>query len=276
MLKKFQDFLIYTNIFIGLAATAQSALFFQIHEIPFDYKYLAFVFFSTIVAYLFAVGYPNKSGSFKNPRIEWMNTHSGLVHGIMFLSASASAYTFLGIQHKVLIILTAGLTLLYHLPFENWGFKGFRSLPYLKVFIISFVWVMLCNVQIAIENKIPLQEIQYTRFALKFIWIIALTLPFDIRDFEQDKESNLKTIPSLIGVKGTQLVSILLFLFCMSMQMLINGFTAESITVICSSLVAIAVIANIHRSKGDFQYLVLLDGLLILQLPIFYITKYLL
>lgn len=49
----------------------------------------------------------------------------------------------------------------------------------------------------------------------RFIFVFAITIPFDIRDISDDKGAGLKTIPVMIGEKGSILVanvSLLLFL----------------------------------------------------------------
>ena len=44
-----------------------------------------------------------------------------------------------------------------------------------------------------------------------FCFIVAITLPFDIRDINYDQREELKTIPQAFGIKGT-IITALLFL----------------------------------------------------------------
>ncbi len=64
------------------------------------------------------------------------------------------------------------------------------------------------NHHIKIDSTIVLLIVE------QFLFIIAITLPFDIRDLDFDKDFNLKTIPTSIGVKKTIILSeVLLVLF---------------------------------------------------------------
>ncbi len=116
MLRSALAFLAYSNIYIALAAACQTALYLIIHDINLNIELLLFTFFSTIIVYLFAVGYPNKkNANNQNNRIAWLSRNSILVHVIMLTSVIACIILINYLEHKVAIILVAAFTLLYNI-----------------------------------------------------------------------------------------------------------------------------------------------------------------
>ncbi|MBY0424525.1 MAG: UbiA family prenyltransferase, partial [Cytophagales bacterium] len=83
-----------------------------------------------------------------------------------------------------------------------------RDLPYMKIFSIAFVWS---------ASTILLPMAKYPEyvafghwagiFVERFVFVFAITIPFDIRDMEEDRKSGIKTIPLLLGVKHSLLVA---------------------------------------------------------------------
>ncbi len=271
MLKSAYAFLAYSNIYIAIAAASQTALYLIIHDIKLNIELLLFTFFSTIIVYLFAVGYPNKKHSNdQNNRIAWLSNNSKLVHIIMLTSVISCTILINYLDHKIEILLVAAFALLYNIRIKAVKFYGIRSLPFLKILSIALVWIMVCNVYPAIIYHLELSSDELIRIALKFLWIIALTIPFDIRDIYIDQQQNLITIPSILGEANAYSLSYFMFILISLGHFVIFGRTTESIVVLMSSLIAILVIHTSKKHKKDLDYLIKLDGLLILQFILFY------
>ncbi len=271
MLKSAFAFLAYSNIYIAIAAACQTALYLKIHKIDLNKELLLFTFFATIVVYLFAVGYPNKKNiNDQNNRIAWMSKNSNLVHSIMLVSIIACIILINFLDHKIEILLVAAFALLYNIRIKGLNFYGIRSIPLIKIISIAFVWVMVCNIYPAVIYKIEIDSSESIRVCLKFLWMIALTIPFDIRDIYVDQKQKLITVPSLIGEVNAYRLSYFLFIAISVGHFLIFGSTTESIIVLTSSLIAILLIQYSKSRKRDLDYLIKLDGLLILQFILFY------
>src|SRR5690606_9612993 len=81
---------------------------------------------------------------------------------------------------------------------------GLRNIPGLKLFLIAIVWALSCVL-------LPILELETSILAgttvndtillitKRLLFIAAITVPFDIRDMYQDRNSDLKTIPVLLG-----------------------------------------------------------------------------
>lgn len=270
MLKKIYEFIVYSNIYIGIAAFSQTYLFYISNNIRPDFSYLAFVFFGTIICYLFAVGYPKKSEAIiNNPRINWMNKNATIVHPLMISCIIFSIYYFFKLENKILILIFSIISLCYNISAEIIGFKGLRNIAYLKVFLISFVWVIVCNLIPSINSINNIDLNQYMLMLSKFIWIIALTLPFDVRDIYNDSSQKIQTIPIKLGAKKTLFLSIILFSFSILLHYLFDQNQSNLISHVISSIIGILLVLKIMKHDSEKDYLLFLDGLLIFQLLIY-------
>lgn len=271
MLKSFLAFLSYSNIFIALAAVSQTALYIRLHNYQLSLALLAFIFFATLIVYHFAVGYPFKTKTLNtNNRIHWLNEHEKLVHALMLTSMIACIILITKLDHQLEIMIVGAFALLYNFRFKQLNFYGFRSLPLVKIISIALVWVLVCNVYPLLIYNYEFNKTELTRMVLKFMWMIALTIPFDIRDLYTDRENNLVTIPSVLGNKKAYMLCYLLFSLSSLGALILLRLSAESITIVISSLIAILLIYKNRNSSNDFDYLIKLDGLLIAEFLIFY------
>lgn len=271
MLKSFLAFLSYSNIFIAIAAASQAALYISIHDSELNFTLLAFIFFASIIVYHFAVGYPFKTKTFNvSRRIQWLNNHEKLVHALMSTSVIACIILITQLDHQIEIMIVGAFALLYNFRFKQLKFYGFRSMPLVKIISIALVWVLVCNVYPLLNYDYEFNISEFIRILLKFIWIVALTIPFDIRDLYTDRENNLVTIPSILGNKRAYQLTYVLFGLSSIGALIFFRQTVESISITISSIIAVLLIYKNRNSSDDFDYLIKLDGLLIAEFLIFY------
>ena len=128
--------------------------------------------------------------------------------------------------NKLKILLAAAIlgvfTLLYAIPLGK-NRQNLRNIGGIKIFIIAVVWAGV-TVILPLLNQVNLKEIGFTFFQ-RFFFVIAITLPFEIRDLKFDS-GDLNTIPQQIGVKKTKILGVLLLLIFLGL----NFFKEEIIT----------------------------------------------
>ena len=114
------------------------------------------------------------------------------------------------------------LTILYAIPFLSGFDKNLREVSNLKILIVAFVWA-------GFTVFIPLidagKEISLDIFFLilqRFLIVIVLILPFDIRDVNYDAVS-LQTIPKKIGVEKTKKLGLTLLVFSLVLEYLVSS-----------------------------------------------------
>lgn len=216
-LKLILDFYINSSIHVALAVYAfarMTALYFGIdYQEDLDY----FIFFSTISGYNFVkyagVAKLHHMSLTKNLRV------IQLFSLVCFVAMCWFAYK-LPIRTLLFFVPFGVLTVLYAVPFLSGFQKNLRSIAHLKVIVIAIIWAAVTvllpiyHVEEPIETNAILLSVQ------RFLIVVVLVLPFDIRDLKYD-EVSLQTIPQRIGVPQTKRFGLALLLFSLVIEFII-------------------------------------------------------
>ncbi|WP_299625511.1 hypothetical protein [uncultured Tenacibaculum sp.] len=112
------------------------------------------------------------------------------------------------------------LTLFYAVPVFKGLSKNLRSIGTIKIFIIALVWAGVTSLIPLINHDIS-NGVKTLHFIQRFLFVVVLTLPFDIRDMKYDKKY-LQTIPQIIGVERTKKVGFILLLVSVCIEFVIT------------------------------------------------------
>jgi len=279
------DFLLFSNIFIALCSVAQALVTYHLLDVRPEKHILALLFFSTVAQYNFSIllikpANPQKS-SFR--RVRWIFSHYRLMISITIISILSliPLILFLSVPSQILLFFLGVLGIGYGLPIFSFHDKkfGLRNIPGIKLFLIALVWSLSTVL-------LPILDLESTGalhtpnrdtillIAKRFLFIAAITVPFDIRDLFQDKSSALKTIPVMLGEKKAYLFCqallfayvILLFLFSESFD---RNFIALSLTIILSGWL----IFKSNFVRNEYYYFLYLDGTMILQFLMLFLAN---
>ena len=215
-------FCINSNIFISLAAVSLTfETQVQLGMKPQLHPYIFLIFFATLFDYnlhRFITVITNKEALNTDKHI-WVKNNLQFFYWLVAVSVIGFLCTVAIADKKVLITLApiALLTVFYSIPIfkTTTGIFRLREIPFLKIFLISFVWsattVLLPLIQSGINYN---KENIFAILLERFLFVFAITVPFDIRDMEVDAKGNLKTIPVILGKKKALIIAnVLLFLF---------------------------------------------------------------
>lgn len=138
-----------------------------------------------------------------------------------------------------------------------------RDINYIKIFLIALVWAYISILPIILTDGLSATLLSY--LIEKFLFLLAITIPFDIRDKTIDSRNNLRTIPDLLGVRKSYLLSITLLLLCAIIHLqLFSGQIA--IALVISDLLIISMIFLSKKVESDYMYSGVLDGSFLLRL----------
>ena len=283
-------FLINTNLFIAFAAAAltiQTQL--QLGMAPQFHPYLFLIFFATLFDYnlhrLITV-ITNKK-ALNSDKHKWVLKNSTLFYWLMILSVAGFLWALIDADKDVLIILApiALLTIFYSLPiFKNKkSIFRLREIACLKIFLISFVW-SAATIFLPIIQSGRYHDKQNIIFMLaeRFLFVFAITIPFDIRDMAADSNEGLKTIPLLIGKKNALLLAnivLLLFTFLCLLHYTSTPLWWLNGTFIISATTTFIFINSKKLQVKNLYHYGILDGTMLLQgalaLVCFYLKIYL-
>lgn len=107
---------------------------------------------------------------------------------------------FLHLKFQVILVLgvLAFISIYYSYAFNK---KTLRNLPHVKMISIALVWSI--TAVLPAFNDVENLNFNLLNLILSlFVFVVAITIPFDIRDLEQD-EKTIKTLPQQFGVFGS-------------------------------------------------------------------------
>ena len=262
--------------FCALALTLSSEILLQTS----NFFVSQFVFFSTLFIYNFQRIVRVYKG-FNHARKDWLNNSRTAVYFLMFFSFAIGVFHFFNfkLNTQITVLLIAALSFLY--PF------GLRNIPFAKIFIISFVWATASMLFLVIENDITISQNIILHLVSRFLFVFAITIPFDIRDLKYDA-GEIKTIPILFGFEKAKLIAVFSLFFCSVIaifqqfqhQIKLSDFLALMLLYFLASLFIKK--SNLNQNEmffsfwveslSIFSYLFLVILLLIFQIRLFTFT----
>lgn len=272
------DFLLFSNLFMALCTVAQGLVTFHLIDSKPVYPVLGLLFASTLAIYNFSILISKPKSPEKSPfrRVRWFFAHHRLMVTFTIVSTLAlfPLFMLLSIESRILLVFLGVLSFSYSLPLFTIGEHkfGLRHIPGLKPFLITLVWTLSCVLLPILESEdLHLAEVSMRDttilIAKRFLFIGALTIPFDIRDLFQDRQSGLKTIPVAWGEKNAYLFCqvllagyvVLLFLFRN------NGFNNDFFALTLTVILTGWLIFKSKWEKNEYYYFLYMDGVLVLQ-----------
>ena len=280
MLRKVIDIFLYSNIYIALCALAllwssQLMVTSRVVIVPYD----GLIFFASLFIYgahrLVGV---HKLKAYKvNERHEFIQKIEPLVIFLGSVGLIGAVFLFFGLStmQQALLIIPGLISLAYIIPFSRKG-KRLRDFPFIKVFLIAFTWAWVTVI-------VPLWEIRsdgiWWLFFERFFFILAITLPFDIRDVTLDKSLRTKTIPLLIGIEKTKRLSFLMLGISLVLGIIyLIGFSLQYAVVngyILAGLYTFYFINKVDENSNDYLFTGWLDGTMIIQFLVIQLFVYL-
>ncbi len=261
MANLFYKYVVKSNLFIAVCACCfyMTGLFLidNTAELP-PFDMLAVIFLSTFLIYTVSQN-PFSFSEFSIKK--WLKRRWALIVAGLFM-----VYFCLNLSlGELIVFLVLGLvSFLYNsLPVQNTIMIPLRGVPLLKVFLIAFVWtgvgVILPALHTGFTISIPLILLAFSQF----FFILAITLPFDIRDFYKDFRSNLTTVPSVIGIRNTKYLA---YFFLALHAVGILFYHIRLILFYLPFLIVVFLfIKNSNASRPNYYYVFLVDGLIIIQ-----------
>lgn len=216
-IKSVFNFYLDSSIHVSLAVLAFTLATFFEYNLPIEKPMLGFIFFGTITGYNF-VKYAGIAGLH----------HRSLAKNLkliqLFSLLSFGFFLFYLFQVPRPVIITSAIlgimTLLYVVPFfKN---KNLRSFNGLKIFIVALVWAGVTVLLPWVHFEADFSTDIWISFLQRFLWVLVLIIPFEIRDMVYDSNS-LGTLPQKFGIRITKKIGY----FFLLLMAVIEGFKDE-------------------------------------------------
>ena len=276
---KILDFLVASNVYVSLGVVSLTLLSLDIRQIEHP-NLLCFVFFATLFVYNFIrlVNVQSIISSDESLRHQIIYRFRRFFWFVCVISALIAFYFLVTISEYIFLpIIGLGfVSIIYGLPIYKNGSHLFRlrDVPGLKIFLIAFVWSYVTEGLPALINGEPLY---YLALFERFLFIFAITIPFDIRDVNYDA-SHLATIPQYFGVNNAKWMSlfaillselILFYRFFFNNDLNLIGAVAIYITYEFSFLL----IYRCHLYSKERYFTVGVEGMSILMGALFFFSQ---
>jgi len=281
IMRKVFDFLLYSNVWIALAALAayqQSHWVWQ-QELRWQ-AYAGFLFWGTLLLYsLHRLIVLRKLRYSQAPHLVSARKWRRTIQIVLGLGLLATPYYYfqLPLRQQALLLLPAALSLGYVLPLFGSG-RRLRDLPYLKIFLIAASWTLL-TAYIPFAEK----DIAFLSFALhlleRFSFIFTIALLFDIRDIYTDESTTVSTLPSQLGLSWSRRlgnIALAIFLICFLLNsnvMCVYSYT-QCVAAILSATCTYLLIRLAHPRRSVYFYGLLVDGMIPLQSLLIYLSDW--
>lgn len=262
--------LFYSNSYIALCALAsvlQTLLILDL-EYKTSAAFAGLVFFATV--FIYAAHRLVSLAKLETPdyieRFKIINANQKRILTFALVAMLAGAICFFQLQFytQLALLLPAGLSLAYVLPFIGQSKKRLRDLNFIKIALIALVWAYVTVLLPLIEWKVALTFEHLLIYTERCLFIFAITLPFDIRDWAIDKKQGVLTIPAIIGVPYTKIVgtATLLVWLILSAQLYSTPILGSFV---CSAFLSATLLWGSHSERSDFYYTGLVDGTILFQ-----------
>ncbi len=209
-----------------------------------------FALFATFISYNFIRYYD--SSKIYITFTGWLKTHKIELFLLNLVSLIFLIVLTLKLRTEALFLLIPFTlaTIFYVVPFTPQN-KNLRDISGLKLILITISWAGVTVLFPIINNDYLLTKDVWVTFFQRFIFLFAVTIPFDIRDLKYDTPEK-KTIPQIIGVKKSKLLgSFLLLIFYLLDFFRFSGF--ENSVIITALITVLSLIllnlSTENRSK---------------------------
>ena len=221
ILKQLFNFYINASIHVALAVYALTRITEIYFQLPYNEDLDAFIFFGTITGYNF-IKYAGVAKLYHMSLTKSLR----LIQIFSFVCFVLLCYFGWLLPLKTLTYFTpfAVFTFLYIVPFLGGFQKNLRGISYLKIFVVAGVWAGVTTTIPLMAGGSELNADLILPFAQRMLFILALILPFEIRDMQLDLE-DVRTLPQKIGIEQTKKLGLVLLLFVLTLEFLLTTST---------------------------------------------------
>ena len=287
-IKFFQENIVFSNFFVAFCVLSLYRVSEILLLIPHSQDMCFFILFCSLASYNFTriPLFFLKNNNYSGPR-KWVLNNRLIFYVIIFFSSVASIYygLKLGILYLssplffIILFYTFSPIRMLKIIFPNLNINilkySIRDIPFLKIFAISFSWTYLTIIIPIIINELNFDIYTVSNIIIRFLFVLAITIPFDIRDLKFDK---VITIPSFFGIKKSKIIAYISLFFCEIIIFTLWIYNYLFFSLFLSLLITFEVsslfIFFVKKDNKELFFSFYIEGLSILMFVLVYIANY--
>lgn len=264
------DLILFGNLYVALGAVCltQSTVIQLGLAGPYP-PYSVLIFFSTLFIYnlqrLFYI--PQKDNSLHSVRRKWIFENQVTIRMLCCISFLGVCISFFYLDSRVIIYLSPLLliSIAYFIPFIK-----LRKSAWFKLLTLVLVWTLATAVVPLLLNHSEIfTKNSLLHILVRFCFMMAICIPFDIRDLQIDKADTISTLPHLLGENKTRwLAALFMIIYCLLILLeyvwqIIN--IKIVIALLISALINGVLVFMSNSKRSEYFYVAMIDGTMILQ-----------
>ena len=281
----------YGNLFYGLCAIVLCLETNLQHSLPPNGPHFYFLTFSITVLYYSRIYFKTRLLTTNDKRSLWYTKYQNIIRPalivllvLVLIDAIVVIIKFRNsagnapLTDWMLLLLIPLVGFFYTFKqFPFWQIKQLRAIGWLKPFFIGFAWSGLVTVYPIFFRQLQ-SGIDREQFMLSsglfwlqnFLFISALAIVFDVKDYTSDIRYGLKTYPALLGIQKTLGLVVLpitllslavLFLHQQQMHLSFKQSLVQTIPYV----LLLTTIPFIAQQRSIVFYLAYIDGLMLIK-----------
>ncbi len=279
-MEKLLGSIVYSSVFISCCAFSLTIETYKLSGLAISMPLAVFVFLATLFTYNLSSVYSFLKRPFQKKYKEseqWWQRNKKLLAfiGIASIAIALGVYLYFDLSINLWVLLHLALISIgYTVPvvYKSDKVWPLRNIPLLKVFLIAYVWAIVTALFPLMNAGAADWDLQTMMLVFRrFLFILALALLFDIRDYAYDRSMRTLTIPGFIGIQNTKRLSVLLLLIYTSIVIAAETGTVQW-ALIAGAMVAGLIVLFSDEHKPRVYYAILADGAMLVHAGLVYLV----
>lgn len=269
------DFYINSSIHVAFAVYALSWITLMEFGLDYDENVLYFIFYASITGYNF-VKFFGLAKFHHRSLASWLK----IIQVFSFVCFLMMGFYGINLERETfwIVVGSAVVTFFYAIPFLPKKMlydskQNLRSISGLKAYVIALVWAIVTVVLPLLNNRVDMDYSVFISIIQRFLFVLALILPFDIVDMRYDS-LKLATIPQSIGIKRTKILGVILLILFLAIEF----FKDERVEIKTFVLVLVTVLSILfvlfsHKNKSRYYSVFWVESVPILWLVLLHLLE---
>ncbi|QRM88069.1 hypothetical protein FG167_02130 [Lacinutrix sp. WUR7] len=268
IVKHLFDFYINASIHVALSVYALTWVTLMEFGVSYDENVLFFNFFATITGYNFVKYFG--LAKFHHRSLASRLKVIQIFSLICFIALCYFAFQ-LEVKTWLCILLLGAITFFYAIPFLPRNIfvdsnQNLRQISGLKIYVIALVWCAVTVLLPIIDNDIAITTDVLITTLQRFVFVLALMIPFEIRDLQYDSLI-LSTIPQRIGIRKTKRIGVFLLVVFFFLEFFKDQTNSRNILVLMVvALITLLFVLLSKKHQGKYYSSFFVEGLPIIWL----------